>query len=72
MRAIRGSMLAREIDFEEKWVYVPTLMIQELLFSTLVATLSEDMELVLQESLEPIVVHGESCCNSTYGRCTKS
>jgi hypothetical protein len=27
-RAIRGSLVAREIDFEEKWVYTPTLMIR--------------------------------------------
>ena len=30
---MRGSMVAREIDHEEKRVYVPTLMIHELFFS---------------------------------------
>jgi hypothetical protein len=29
---VRGSMVPREIDLEEKWVYVPTLMIQEPVF----------------------------------------
>ena len=29
---IRGSMVAREIIFEEKWVYVPTPMVQEPFF----------------------------------------
>ena len=29
---IRESMVAREINFEEKWVYVPTLMVQEPFF----------------------------------------
>jgi hypothetical protein len=30
---VRGSMVAREIKLEEKRVYVPTLMVQELFFS---------------------------------------
>ena len=30
---VRGSMVAREIDLEEKWVYAPTPMIHELFFS---------------------------------------
>ena len=30
---MRGSMVAREIDLEEKLVYAPTLMIHELFFS---------------------------------------
>ena len=30
---IRRSMVAREISFEEKWVYVPTLMVQEPFFT---------------------------------------
>ena len=30
---IRGSMVAREISFEEKWVYVPTSMVQESFFT---------------------------------------
>jgi len=34
---VRGSMVAREIDLEEKRVYVPTPMIQEPFFSLLVA-----------------------------------
>ena len=29
---VRGSMVAREINFEEKWVYVPTPMVQEPFF----------------------------------------
>jgi hypothetical protein len=29
---VRGSIVAREINFEEKWVYVPTLMVQEPFF----------------------------------------
>jgi hypothetical protein len=29
---VRGSMVPREIDFEVKWVYVPTSMIQEPIF----------------------------------------
>ena len=35
---VRGSMVAQEIDLEEKWVYVPTPMIQEPVFSLPVAT----------------------------------
>jgi hypothetical protein len=38
MRAIRGSMVAGEIDFEEKWVYMPALMIRLLFLSVLVTT----------------------------------
>ena len=30
---IMGSMVAREISFEEKWVYVPTSMVQEPFFT---------------------------------------
>ena len=30
---IRGSMVAREISFEEKWVYVPTPMVQKPFFT---------------------------------------
>ena len=30
---VRGSMVAREINFEEKRVYVPTPMVQEPFFS---------------------------------------
>ena len=30
---VRGSMVARKINFEEKRVYMPTLMVQELFFS---------------------------------------
>ena len=30
---IRGSMVAREINFEEKWIYVPTPMVQEPFFT---------------------------------------
>jgi hypothetical protein len=29
---VKGSMVPREIDLEEKWVYVPTPMIQEPVF----------------------------------------
>jgi hypothetical protein len=29
---VRGSMVPRQIDLEEKWVHVPTPMIQELVF----------------------------------------
>jgi hypothetical protein len=47
MRAIRGSIVAWEIDFEEKWGYAATPMIWDLFISTLVETMSEDMELVL-------------------------
>ena len=74
---IRGSMVAREINFEEKRVYVPTLMVQEPFFmlpvvavptvqdtivttpvvSSLVATMNEHEELVLQDPIEPIVAH---------------
>ena len=34
---VKGSMVAREINFEEKWVYVPTPMVQEPFFSLPVA-----------------------------------
>jgi hypothetical protein len=30
---VRGSTISREIRLEEKWVYVPTLMVQEPFFS---------------------------------------
>ena len=30
---IRGSMVAREINFEEKLIYVPTLLVQEPYFT---------------------------------------
>jgi hypothetical protein len=30
---VRGSMVAREINLEEKWVHVPTLMVQEPFFT---------------------------------------
>ena len=32
-KMMRGSMVAREIDLKEKWVYVPTPMIHEPFFS---------------------------------------
>jgi len=34
---VRGSMVVREINLEEKRVHVPTLMVQEPFFSLLVA-----------------------------------
>ena len=33
----RGSMVAREMNFEEKWLYVPTPMVQKPFFSLHVA-----------------------------------
>ena len=34
---VRGSMVVQEINLEEKWVYVPTPMVQEPFFSLPVA-----------------------------------
>ena len=70
-------MVAPEISFEEKRVYVPTPMVQEPFFtlpvvavptvqdtvvtspivSSPVATMNEHEELVLQDTLEPVVTH---------------
>ena len=64
-------MVAREIDLEEKRVYVLTPMIQEPIFSLPevmvlatvvilpVVTMGEYMEPVLQEPIELIVAHEE-------------
>ena len=69
---MRGSMVAREIDLEVKRVYAPTPMIHELIFSlpvvaapivqetmvsAPVATMNDDEESVLQDSIEPIATH---------------
>ena len=74
---IRGSMVAQEINFEEKRVYVPTPMVHEPFFmlpvvavptvqdsvvtapvvGSLVATMNEHEEHVLQDPLEPVVTH---------------
>lgn len=64
-------MVPREIAFEEKRVYLPALMIHEVFLSTPVATMSEDMESVLQEPLEPIIEHGRAVA-TPYGRHAKS
>ena len=72
---IRGSKVAREINFEEKRVYVPTLMVQEPFFtlpvvavptvqdtvvvSSPVATMNEYEEPVVQDPIEPVVTHEE-------------
>ena len=74
---MRGSMVTREIDLEEKRVYTPTLMILEPIFSLPavaaptvlstvvpapvvippVATLNDDEEPVLQDSIEHIATY---------------
>ena len=74
---IRRSMVAREISFEEKRIYVPTPMVQEPFFTlpivavptvqdtvvttpvvnSLVVTMNEHEEPVLQDPQEPTVTH---------------
>ena len=39
---IKGRMVAREISFEEKWVYVPTPMVLEPFFTLLVVPIVQD------------------------------
>jgi hypothetical protein len=70
-RAIRGSMVAREIDFEEKWAYVPTQMIQELFLSTPMATMSEYMEPTLRSCYNSLL-YMERAIAAPYGRYSKS
>ena len=72
-------MVAREINFEEKRVYVPTPMVHEPFFSlpvaatptvqdtvvtapvvsSLMATINEHEEPILQDPIEPVVAHEE-------------
>jgi hypothetical protein len=69
---MRGSMVARKIDLEEKRVFVPTPMIQDPFFvlpvaasptvsapvvSSPTAATSQNQEPVLQDSTEPIAAH---------------
>ena len=76
---VRGSMVAREINFEEKRVHMPTLMVQEPFFSlpvtaaptvqgtvvtapvviSLVTTINEHEESILQDPIELVVAHEE-------------
>ena len=59
---MRGSLVARKIDLEEKRVHAPNPMIQEPFFSLPVATppmtaMGEDPEPVRQEPTKPVVEH---------------
>ena len=59
---MRGSLVARKIDLEEKRVHAPNPMIQEPFFSLLVATppmttMGADPEPVRQEPTQPVVEH---------------
>ena len=76
---VRESMVAREINFEEKWVYMPTPMVQDPFFtlpvvdvptvqhivvtapiiSSHMATMNEHEEPVVQDPIEPVVIHEE-------------
>jgi hypothetical protein len=61
---IRASMVAREINLEEKRVHVPTPLVQEPFFmlpivSSPVMTMNEHEEPVLQDPIKPSVAHEE-------------
>jgi hypothetical protein len=76
---VRRSMVVQEINFEDKRVYVPALMVQEPFFllpvaaaptvsgtvvttlvaNSLVVTINDHEEPILQDPIEPVVAHEE-------------
>jgi len=58
---VRGSMVAREINLEEKRVYMPTLMIQETFFSLpiVVAPTVQDTIMTIPVVSSPVEIMNE-------------
>ena len=58
---IRGSMVAREINFEEKQVYVPTPMVQEPYFTLPVVAIPtvQDTVVITHVVSSPVAIMNE-------------
>ena len=58
---VKGSMVAREINFEAKWVYVPTLMVQKSFFTLAIVVVPTVQDTVVMASVvsSPVAIMNE-------------